>query len=394
MKMNIIFGEKESFDKLKPLKKFFISLVFGIIFLNGFVFVEPAPVEYLLTLSIPFFLILGKIRMKPLFIFLFLSFINLFSFLVTANITSTINIRFLIINLYMFLTFFLFSMINVKEFDKSFSDKLFMFWTISVFVNFFFYVVGVIISKNIFFGATVIGFGIRFQGFFKDPNVMGPFIIIPLMYWINKFLVKRNFASFLVVLFLSVSLLLTFSRGAYINFLVAFLFDIFLIKKLYSKVKFRNIFTIGVGMILIIVLILILNPVIFGVSIRDFAIQRFRIMQSYDVDRFKAQKAVIDLIKESPLFGIGIGNYNINVNYAAHNSFVRILGETGTIGFLLSILMLMFILSDRWLQLKNKTNNIAFVLYSCFVGILAESFFIDTLHWRFLWIILGLLYAI
>jgi len=285
-------------------------------------------------------------------------------------------------------------MINVKEFDKSFSDKLFMFWTISVFVNFLFYFVGVIISRSVFFGATVIGFGIRFQGFFKDPNVMGPFIIIPLLYWINKFLVKRNFASFLVVLFLSVSLLLTFSRGAYLNFLVAFLFDIFLIKKLYSKIKFRTIFTIGVGMILITVLILILNPVIFGVSIKDFATQRFRIMQSYDVDRFKYQKAVFDLIKKDPLFGIGIGNYNYAVNYAAHNSFARILGETGTIGFVSSILILVFILFDRLRILKNKTNNIALVLYSCFVGILVESFFIDTLHWRFLWIILGLLYTL
>ena len=117
-------------------------------------------------------------------------------------------------------------------------------------------------------------------------------------------------------------------------------------------------------------------------------------MQSYDIDRFRAQKSVINLIKEFPLFGIGIGNYNDIVNYAAHNSYVRILGETGVIGFLFFMLVLVFILYDRFRTLRGNNGNIAAVLYSSLMGILVESFFVDTLHWRFLWIILGLLYAI
>jgi len=261
-------------------------------------------------------------------------------------------------------------------------------------VNLFFYFVGILISRNILFGVAVINFGIRFQGFFKDPNVLGPFIVPPLIYWINKFLIKRSFKRLLVILFLSLSLLLTFSRGAYLNFLVSFLFNIYLNKKLYPKIRFKNVLLIGVMLAFMLFLILNLNIVIFGFSLRDFVILRFIVMQSYDIDRFRAQKSVINLIKEFPLFGIGIGNYNDIVNYAAHNSYVRILGETGVIGFLFFMLVLVFILYDRFRTLRGNNGNIAAVLYSSLMGILVESFFVDTLHWRFLWIILGLLYAI
>ena len=390
-KYSLHFGRKLLNNSF--LIRIFVSVIFLIIFLNGFVFIEPAPAEYLLTFSIPLFLILGKIKIKPLFIFLFLSFINLFSFLVTANLASVINARFLVINLYMFLTFFLFSTIDAREIG-TFLDKFFVFWTASIFVNLFFYFVGILISRNILFGVAVINFGIRFQGFFKDPNVLGPFIVPPLIYWINKFLIKRSFKRLLVILFLSLSLLLTFSRGAYLNFLISFLFNIYLNKKLYPKIRFKNVLLIGVVLAFMLFLILKLNIVILGFSLRNFAIQRFVVMQSYDIDRFKAQKSVINLIKESPLFGIGIGNYNNIVNYAAHNSYVRILGETGIIGFLFSMLILVFILYDRFRTLRGSNGNIAAVLYSSLIGVLGESFFVDTLHWRFFWIILGLLYAI
>jgi len=64
--------------KISFLRKIFLSVIFLIIFLNGFFFVEPASVEYVLIFSIPFFLIFGKITF---FSFVILCFWSLIKFL-------------------------------------------------------------------------------------------------------------------------------------------------------------------------------------------------------------------------------------------------------------------------------------------------------------------------
>jgi len=138
---------------------------------------------------------------------------------------------------------------------------------------------------------------------------------------------------------------------------------------------------------------------------------RYHGLTRYDVyGRFAAWQAGLQIFNQNP-WGIGPGQFEIiSPTYerrlffetliltpSAHNTYLRVLVENGLIGFLI---LLSALLAVFWDSLKltvsaKEQGAIANAgwLFSCLGGILAESFVIDTLHWRHFWIIAGLALA-
>jgi len=136
---------------------------------------------------------------------------------------------------------------------------------------------------------------------------------------------------------------------------------------------------------LLLALLIISDAKIFGYRLGDFFLNRLG-LQSYDRDRFEAQEAFFKGIEKAPFFGIGPGNYSLlSQGYATHSLYLRMLGEKGIFGFFLLLVIILVSLKNFWKIRKSYA-----FLFTGFMGTLVNSLFIDSWHWRHLWILFAI----
>jgi O-antigen ligase len=117
--------------------------------------------------------------------------------------------------------------------------------------------------------------------------------------------------------------------------------------------------------------------------------------QFYDVQRFGAQLSGVELAAEYPL-GIGPGQFERVSAISAHSTYVRALAEEGLLGLLvlLALVVLTLFFAAQNTAAGRDTYGIgSATLLAAWCGVLANSIFIDTLHWRHLWLIAALVWA-
>jgi O-antigen ligase len=117
--------------------------------------------------------------------------------------------------------------------------------------------------------------------------------------------------------------------------------------------------------------------------------------QTYDNQRFGAQERGIQLAERYPI-GIGPGQFESLAPISAHSTYVRTVAEEGILGFfiLAGIIFGTLVLAVRNVVLGRGTYGIgSSALLAAWVGMLANSLFIDSLHWRHLWLVAGLIWA-
>jgi O-antigen ligase len=132
---------------------------------------------------------------------------------------------------------------------------------------------------------------------------------------------------------------------------------------------------------------------------------RFQGLTEYDVlGRFAVWKAGLGVFVSAP-WGVGPGQFEEGVagffgRYAAHNTFLRVLVENGLVGFLLLASGLLVVLGlavnsvKLALELVDRSWLVdAAWLFSSLAAVMAEGAFIDALHWRHLWVLLGFVVA-
>jgi len=110
--------------------------------------------------------------------------------------------------------------------------------------------------------------------------------------------------------------------------------------------------------------------------------------------RIDAWQEGLEMVKRSPLIGIGTGQW-LKYHYRlAHNTFVQIMGETGLLGLLSWISMLYIFgkgLIAAWRQAEDSTEKrIAMGLLAALGGLLAASFFLTTTQFDLYYIFLAL----
>ena len=359
-------------------------------FLSGFVFFEPSFAEIFFISTVPFLLFSIKFDYKTIIFGIILLLSLTASFLVGNFLgwsSLSYSIRYTIIDFYLVLLFLVFiSVINQIENKDSLMNSLMKYWTISAFINIFSCFFATATGVTNFGGVNVISFGIRFQGFFKDPNVLGPFLAIPLAFWFEKYLKsqRKNISYLFISLILILGVVMTFSRAAWLNiFFTIFILLLLNFRRISVKEYFRMISFVFLIMLLLALLI-ISDIEILGYRLSAFLLNRLG-LQSYDQDRFESQKAFVKGIEESLFFGVGPGNYSLISPMAAHSLYFRMLGERGLCGLLVLLIIILVSLKNFWKMRKSYS-----FLFAGLVGTLINSFFIDSWHWRHLWILFAI----
>ncbi|MDP9054610.1 MAG: hypothetical protein M3N93_09960, partial [Acidobacteriota bacterium] len=119
-------------------------------------------------------------------------------------------------------------------------------------------------------------------------------------------------------------------------------------------------------------------------------------LQNYDRIRFATQNLALEHAR-THLLGIGPGQVELVFNYATHSMYIRILSENGIFA-LLAILVFIFATVARSIRLIEHAEDpwyreVNLVVLACIAGHLANSFAIDTVHWRHIWFLYALPWA-
>jgi O-antigen ligase len=233
----------------------------------------------------------------------------------------------------------------------------------------------------------------RPQALFKDPNVFGAYCVPPALFALYREITTRSssrkvfwFALFSVC---SLGVVISFSRGAIINWLIAlFAVIIFNLRK-------RRVLKSLAGIVALGILGLILSTVAIDYQpFHKLLNERQGILHSYDVtDRIPVQQQALNGLKEHPL-GIGPGQAEGTFNLATHSLYLRVLSENGAIGG--SIFIIFFLCSISSVLGKASAGAAAnfhsVVTAPALLGIAVNSLVIDSLHWRHMWFLLALAY--
>ncbi|HKC14643.1 MAG TPA: O-antigen ligase family protein, partial [Patescibacteria group bacterium] len=188
-----------------------------------------------------------------------------------------------------------------------------------------------------------------------------------------------------------VSILLTFSRSAYIMFFVGVL-------SLMSIKKQRKLFF----------LIVIFSVGIFLTSKMVFKSEGTNLLRTASGNaRLDSIGNAVVIFKDNPIFGVGFNSYRyaqkrygfinedkrlIHSGAGTDNSFLFILATTGIVGFLgfLYLLYKIFNLANRMI----KKNQYALILFVSILSLGVNSFFVNSLFFPSLmlwvWILAGL----
>ena len=361
------------------------------VFLSGFVFIEPGPSDILFILFLPLLLVNFSTARE-----IILSFLSIIIPMAISSFTGYVlpglfNMRFLFIDTYLFTFFFVVSSFNGTIRAKPLSKKLFhsimkawiLAGSLNILAGLFGYVTG---GKN--FLGTNIFFGVRLKGFFKDPNVLGPFLVPPAAYFMKLYIEKdsRKLLNIIGFLFFSLGVLLSFSRAAWLNYATTF-FLLFIALSRSLKEIFRVLLVIMISVsLLFIFLNLQVSTDIFGFNILEVMFSRLG-LQSYDEGRFYAQSQFANILSStSVIFGTGPGNYEFFAGMATHSLFARYIGERGFFGLILFIFFFYVIFY------KSARSSYRTFLIPVIIGQLVNSIFIDTLHWRHLWLLFSLVF--
>lgn len=240
----------------------------------------------------------------------------------------------------------------------------------------------------------------RAKALFNDPNVFGPFLILPAMYALQRVLLgspRRAVWAGAIFMIIVVGVFASFSRAAWghlaASAMLVYLLCFFLVA--HAREKVRMLLLALVGLLLIVVAI--------GGLLSVPSVQRLfetrAAAQNYDegeTGRFGRQGYAFELALANPL---GIGPYefrNLRVKEEPHDSYVNVLHVYGWGGGLVFIL---FIGTTLWRGVsfvaRPSPNRLLLIpLVSVFIPLSIEAAIIDLDHWRHFWLIGGLIWGV
>jgi O-antigen ligase len=243
-------------------------------------------------------------------------------------------------------------------------------------------------------GSDAIVSGQRAQGLFKDPNVFGPFLVPAALMLMEetvapRLLRLRLVTKLLLLSVLTVGVVFSFSRAAWLNLAVGVLVLLTVLALRRGGAR-RALALLAVALVAGLALVAVVE----ATSMTDFLSQRAA-LQDYDAQRFGAQASGVEIAERHPL-GLGPGQFEAVSDLSAHSTYVRTLAEEGVLGVLLlyGLLVLTLGFAARNVALGVDTYGIgSAALLAAWCGLLANSFFVDTLHWRHLWFVAALIWA-
>ena len=373
----------------------------GLLWLTGvsgaFVFIEPSPYEYISLLAIVIFAATGlalRTGIMPLALLLVLYNIG-FSIAAIPVLDAPKTVTWVLTSWYLAATAVFFAALIAHE-PRAFTPL----------------VRGTMVAAVVAALAAVVGYAQvvpalsdlflrygRARGTFNDPNVLGAFLIFPMLVAMGRIFAGRRgtlSACLSLALFAS-ALLLSFSRGAWAQagFAALMMMALSFLTSRSGAERLRILLMAGVGATLLAAVIVLLLSID---SVATLFAQRFALEQGYDVGQFgRFGRHVLGalLALDEPL-GLGPLQFHNLFVEDPHNAFLNAFMSGGWLsGLTYPVLMLVTLaLGLRCAFVPTPWQGAYVAVYCTFAGTFAESLIIDSEHWRHFYLIVGVLWGL
>jgi hypothetical protein len=366
--------------------------------ISGFVVIEPAPYEFMVVLAAIVFAATGlTIRTGHLALMFMLIFYNIgFATSLVPVIELADTAKWTAVSCFLSLTTLFFAVALTDDTARR-ADILLRGYIVCAVIT---SIVAVVTYFRLVPGWEPFIYASRARSTFKDPNVFGPFLILPALIVLQRMLVGglRTFVlNGAVALVIAAGLFLSFSRGAWGHFgasaLVMLTFTYLTTRSGAQRLRIVVVAAIGAAMIAAFLLALLSLDVV-----AELFKERASLVQNYDaghLGRFGRHILGALLIFDHPL-GVGPLQFAKYFPEDPHNSFLDAFMAGGWLGgftFLALVLVTLWI-GLRHVFVRTPWQPTYIAVYATFVGEVGESYIIDVQHWRHYYLIMGMVWGL
>jgi len=371
------------------------AIVLGVL-LSGFVINEPAPYELYMAGLIGVWALFGLRISRPVApLLVLLVLFNIGGMIAMTQMADLMDTP-LYIAVSLFLAFTAVFFAAVTEARPELFRLIFLAWLVSALVT---ATLGVLGYFNAFPGAEMFTRYERAAGAFEDPNVFGPFLTLPGIYLLYRFLTSspaRMPLYALPLLVVVAGIFLSFSRGAWGLFATS---SVLLVAALFIQSN-SGLFRLRIAMMTIFALALLVIGIVIALQIPAVAelfSTRAQLVQEYDgarLGRFARYVIGFQLAMEKP-FGIGPLLFGQIYGEDTHNIWLKALMDYGWLGFASWAIMIGWTIAGGFRILFRDRPWQPYLLcaYVVFIGHVALGSVIDTDHWRHFYLLIGLVWG-
>ncbi len=254
-----------------------------------------------------------------------------------------------------------------------------------------------------------------------EPPALGTYLLSIAGWMFSYILTEKKALKYLPILIVLFLGFMSGSRAAFFTIIIQFIIAIFLLLK--SKNATNNLYRILIGLSTILILTVgYFNKPIFDYIKKE--INSFKLDDSThslsNKSRFGIQQAMFNVFLENPILGTGYGlqafesrkkyptwakknNWEFRLKYLnqndkrfppGYNMYLRILSETGLIGFLIFGLIILQIFLWCYNNLKSDNSTIAFIVLISMIGFSLNWLKMDSFRIYFFWLCLALIWII
>jgi hypothetical protein len=239
----------------------------------------------------------------------------------------------------------------------------------------------------------------RARGTFKDPNVLGAFLILPALFVLQSVVSDRlgkSFRSTIALGVMALAILLAFSRAAWGGLAITASFMLALMV-LTSRSRAQRSRIIVISVVAVIIVVMLIAVLLSFDSIGEMFRQRASFDQSYDEGRFgRFGRHILgaDMALDLP-FGIGPLQFHHYFPEDTHNSYLNAFMSGGWISGICypALVFITVMLGFRHVFVRVPWQRTYLAIFAAFLGTVGESFVIDTDHWRHFWMMLGAMWG-
>ncbi len=240
----------------------------------------------------------------------------------------------------------------------------------------------------------------RASGTFKDPNVLGSYLIMGALFYIQRLMLGRSrhpFFTGTALLVVVTGIFLSFSRGSWIAFAVAATTSVGLTYATTADPRLRRRIVL-ISLAAIGLMVLAIGLLLTFEATRDFFFQRAALEQDYDegpTGRFGNQLRSLPMLLDR-LNGFGPLRFRLIFDLEPHNSYINAFASYGWLGGFAFFLLVGFTIyiGFRVAWSPSPYRRAAQVFWPALMVFLLQGFQIDIDHWRHVFLMLGAVWGI
>jgi hypothetical protein len=365
---------------------------------GAIVFIEPSPYELVTLAAIIIFFATGlrlRLVFMPLLLLLFLVNIG-YTISATSLMDKPEVVNWIATSWYMAVTVIFFAMV-VSEDTAARLDMLRRGLIVGALIA---AIAGIAGYFNLVPGGhDLLTLYERARGTFKDPNVLGAFLILPALFVLQSVVsdgFQKSFRSAIALGIMALAILLAFSRAAWGGLAITSAFMLALMV-LTSQSRAQRSRIIVMAIVAVIVVVMLIGVLLSFDSIGEMFRQRASLDQSYDEGRFgRFGRHILgaEMALDLP-FGIGPLQFHNYFPEDTHNSYLNAFMSGGWITGVCypALVFVTVIMGFRHVFVRVPWQRAYLAIFAAYLGTVGESFIIDTDHWRHFWMMLGTMWG-